>query len=65
MSRPIIFHYLAERQRLAEMAGSLFAAIGSGSLTAEAGKARPLAEVAAAHEELESRLAAGPLVLIP
>ena len=65
VTRPILFHYTQGRENLEAMSKSLFAAIASGVLKAEPGKPYPLAEAAAAHRELESRGAAGPLLLIP
>lgn len=65
LSRPMVFHYVAHRERLGAMAAALFDAIDHGVLTAEPGKAFPLAQAADAHEELESRRASGPLVLVP
>jgi NADPH2:quinone reductase len=65
LSRPVVFHYVADRAKLESMSTALFDALSRGVLTAEAGKAFPLAEAAAAHEELESRRAAGPLLLVP
>jgi NADPH2:quinone reductase len=65
LSRPVVFHYVAQRGRLEAMAAALFNALSQGVLTAEPGKAFPLAQAAAAHEELESRRAPGPLLLVP
>jgi len=65
LSRPVVFHYTARRERLEAMAASLFGALSQGILTAEAGKAFPLSQAAAAHDELESRQAPGPLLLVP
>ncbi|MDP8918482.1 MAG: quinone oxidoreductase [Pseudomonadota bacterium] len=65
LSRPMVFHYVAHRERLEAMAAALFDALSQGVLTAEPGKAFPLAQAAAAHEELESRRAPGPLLLVP
>lgn len=65
LSRPIVFHYLADRDRLEDMARALFGALAEGVLSAEAGDAYPLRDAAGAHEELESRRATGPLLLVP
>jgi NADPH2:quinone reductase len=65
LSRPVLFHYLAHRERLEEMAAALFDALAEGVLTAEPGKVFPLSQAAAAHDELESRRAPGPLLLVP
>ena len=65
LSGPVVFHYVAHRERLEAMAAALFEALAQGVLTAEPGKAFPLAQAAAAHEELEYRRAPGPLLLVP
>ena len=65
VSRPMVFHYVAHRERLEAMAAALFDALSQGVLTAEPGKAFPLSQAAAAHDELESRRAPGPLLLVP
>ncbi|MDR2302173.1 MAG: quinone oxidoreductase [Deltaproteobacteria bacterium] len=65
LTRPIVFHYLKDRTRLEEMAANLFKAISHGIITAKSGKPYKLAEAAQAHAELESRSAAGPIILLP
>jgi NADPH:quinone reductase len=65
LSRPAVFHYVADRKRFDDMAAALFDALAQGVLTAEPGKTFPLSQAAAAHEELESRRAPGPLLLVP
>jgi NADPH:quinone reductase len=65
VTRPIIFHYLADDDRRREMAAALFEALASGTITAEAGRAFPLARAGEAHAVLESRTATSPLILIP
>lgn len=65
LTRPILFHYIAERAALERMAAALFAVLGSGAVRAEPGATLPLAEAARAHHILESRQAEAPLVLLP
>ncbi|WP_149536982.1 quinone oxidoreductase family protein [Siccirubricoccus phaeus] len=65
LSRPIVFHYIAERSALEVASAALFALLGSGAVRAETGQALPLAEAARAHELLESRQAEAPLILLP
>ncbi|GEO19002.1 quinone oxidoreductase family protein [Microvirga aerophila] len=65
VTRPILFHYIALREARERMAADLFDLLAQGVLSAEPGKAFPLAQAATAHAELESRLAPGPLLLIP
>jgi NADPH:quinone reductase len=43
---------------------ALFDALKRGILTIEVGKSFPLARAGAAHEELESRRATGPVILV-
>jgi NADPH2:quinone reductase len=64
VSRPILFHYLTQRSERDTMVAALFDALARGILTIEAGRSFPLAEAGAAHEELESRRASGPVVLL-
>lgn len=61
LSRPVVFHYAAQREALDQMASSLFAALAW--LHVEAPVEFPLAEAAAAHALLESRSATRPIVL--
>lgn len=65
LTRPILFHYIAERVALEHMADALFDVLQSGAVRAEAGTTLPLAEAARAHHLLESRQAEAPLVLLP
>ena len=64
-SRPVLFHYTADPQRLAEMAGRLWAMLASGKVRATIGGRYPLAAAAEAHRALESRATHGSQVLIP
>jgi NADPH:quinone reductase len=65
VSRPILFHYIAERAALEELAAPVFEAVLSGLYPVEPGRAFPLADAADAHRALEARQAEGPLVLVP
>ncbi|MGH1417948.1 MAG: quinone oxidoreductase family protein [Hyphomicrobiaceae bacterium] len=65
LSRPIIFHYLADRNRYQDMAANLFAALNDGILDIKPGPTFALSDAAAAHQHLESRQATGPIVMIP
>ena len=65
LTRPLIFHYLADAARRAEMAAALFAVLESGAVTAEVARTFPLSDTAGAHALLESRDLAGPIVLLP
>jgi NADPH2:quinone reductase len=65
VTRPIVFHFLADPAARAEMARTAFAALADGTLSVETGRVLPLREAAAAHALLESRTVAGPIVLVP
>jgi len=65
VSRPILFHYIAERAALEALAAPVFEAILGGLFAIEAGQSFPLADAAAAHRTLEARQAEGPLLLMP
>lgn len=64
LSRPVLFHYTADRTVLAEMAERLFAALRAGTLRIEIRHRYPLAAAAEAHRELEARRTIGPIVLL-
>lgn len=63
LSRPVVFHYAAQRETLEAMARSLFAALERGWLKTEAPIEYPLAQAATAHALLESRAATRAIVL--
>lgn len=65
VSRPVVFHYLADRVALEEAARALFAAILAGTITANVAGSFPLDEAAAAHRVLEARGSTGSLLLLP
>ena len=64
VSRPILFHYIVERDALERLATPVFAAVLTGLFPVEPGRAFPLTDAAAAHRALEGRQADGPLVLM-
>ena len=64
-SRPVLFHYTAERPALEAIAGNLFAALRDGVIRAEVRQRYPLAAAAEAHADLESRRTVGQVVLLP
>ena len=63
ISRPILFHYIAERAEREAMVAALFDGLERGILTVEDGTAYRLAEAGRAHAALESRRAVGPILL--
>jgi NADPH:quinone reductase len=65
LSRPVLFHYTAERAALSEIARQTFEALQAGVIRVETRHRYPLAAAAEAHRDLESRRTTGPLVLLP
>jgi NADPH2:quinone reductase len=65
LTRPTLFHYVAERAELLKRAGDLFHWITSGQVSVRIDRSLPLAEAGEAHHLLASRKTAGKLVLIP
>lgn len=65
LTRPTLFHYVAERHELLERAADVLGMAASGALNVRIDHAYPLAEVAAAHEHLEGRGTMGKLLLVP
>ena len=65
LSRPVLFHYTAERPVLTQMAGNLFQALKDGTLRAEVRHRYPLGAAADAHRDLEARRTVGSIVLLP
>ena len=64
VTRPTIAHYTAARADLEAGATEVFALIRAGVLRFEQVETLPLNEVVAAHRRIESRSAAGPVVLV-
>lgn len=64
MTRPTLFHYIAERRELEEAASALFAAVGNGLIDI-AVDTYPLAQAADAHRDLQARRTTGSVVLKP
>jgi NADPH2:quinone reductase len=65
VSRPILFHYLADRADRDVMVAAVFDKMARGILTVEGVQRFSLAHAGAAQEALESRRATGPIVLVP
>lgn len=63
LSRPILFHYIAERSELEQMAAAVFDALERGILTVEIGREFELRDVAEAHRALEARATTGSTIL--
>lgn len=65
VTRPSLFHYIAERARLEAMSARLFGAVADGTLTVTIGQRFALRDAAAAHRALEARATTGATVLLP
>jgi NADPH2:quinone reductase len=65
LTRPSLFHYIADRSELMARADELFSWIGDGKLKVRIGTRMPLEEAAKAHKMLEGRQTTGKVVLTP
>lgn len=65
LSRPMVFHYTRDRNKLLEMSKGLFQSILLGELTIREPIQLPLKDASKAHEMLASRKTTQPIVLIP
>jgi NADPH2:quinone reductase len=65
LTRPMLFHYVADRPRLAWRAHDVLGWVQDGSLKLRIDRRCPLAEAAAAHRALEARATSGKLLLVP
>jgi NADPH2:quinone reductase len=65
MTRPTLFHYIADRASLEARAGDVLSAVATGRLTVRIDHSYPLAQAADAHRALEGRKTTGKLLLIP
>lgn len=65
LTRPSLFHYIAEREELAARAGDVLGWIREGRLKLRIGLELPLGEAAAAHRALEGRTTTGKVLILP
>jgi NADPH2:quinone reductase len=65
LTRPVLFHYIAEREALERAARELFAALKSKKIRVRIGQTYRLAEAAQAHRDLEARRTTGSTILLP
>jgi NADPH:quinone reductase len=65
MTRPTLFHYVADRASLEARAADVLGQVAAKRLEVRIDRALPLAEAAAAHQALESRQTTGKLLLVP
>lgn len=64
-TRPILFHFIAERSELERRAKQLFSVMASGKVRISVNQRFALSDVAASHDALEGRKTTGQTVLIP
>jgi NADPH:quinone reductase len=64
LTRPVLFHYTAERSKLLEIASNVFAMVERGALRVPVNHRYPLSEAAQAHRDLEARKTTGAIVLL-
>lgn len=65
LTRPSLFHYVAERSELLDRASAVLGAVASGELKLRIDHSLPLAQAAEAQNLLTSRATSGKLLLIP
>ncbi|MEE9169401.1 MAG: quinone oxidoreductase [bacterium] len=65
LTRPSLFHYIADRASLEERAGEVLGWVSSGRLKLRIEHTFPLSEAAEAHRSLEGRKTTGKVLLIP
>jgi NADPH2:quinone reductase len=65
LTRPSLFHYIADRASLEKRAGDVLGWIASGALKLRTEHTFALSDVAAAHRSLEGRKTTGKVLLIP
>ncbi len=63
LTRPMLFHFARQRDRLLLMADDLFHTLSSGVLRVDSPQSWPLAEAAKAHRALEARETTGAVIL--
>ncbi len=65
LTRPSLGHFVAKREELLERAADVYGWVASGDVKVHVGHRYDLAEVYAAHADLEARRSTGKLLLIP
>ena len=65
LTRPTLFHYVADRASLEARAGAVLGLSASGRLKVRIERTFPLAEAAEAHRTLEGRKTTGKVLLLP
>ncbi len=65
LTRPGLFHFISDADSMRRGAAALFGAMRAGTIAANVGQTFPLADVAKAHETLESGRTIGATLLLP
>lgn len=65
LTRPTLFHYLAQRRELDRAAKELFDLVARGVIAVQIGQTYALEDAASAHRDLEGRRTTGSTVLLP
>ena len=65
LTRPSLFHYVADRASLEARAGDVLSWVKDGSLKLRIDREYPLAEASEAHRALEGRATTGKVLLVP
>ena len=65
MTRPSLFHFIADRRELVAAADELFRVVAAGAVEIVVNQRYPLREAAQAHRDLEARRTTGSTVLLP
>jgi NADPH2:quinone reductase len=65
LTRPSLFHYIADRASLERRASEVLGWIAKGELVLHIGETLPLTEAAEAHRRLEARKTVGKVLLLP
>jgi NADPH2:quinone reductase len=65
LTRPVLFHYVADRASLEARAGEVLGGIAAGRLKLRIDRTYPLAAAAEAHRALESRATTGKVLILP
>lgn len=65
MTRPTLFHHVADRASLESRAADVFAMAAAGRLSVRIDRSVPLADAAQAHRALEARQTTGKVLLVP
>ncbi|WP_025735847.1 quinone oxidoreductase family protein [Mycobacterium genavense] len=65
LTRPTLAHFMRTGQEFSWRADELFEAVAGGAINIEVSGRYPLAEATRAHQDLQGRKTAGPIVLLP